>query len=306
LGESDRPDLATLRPSSTEAPFVCLGRPGTAGPVVISVPHAGRCYDEALLRSARVPLAALIKLEDRLVDLLTGPLVAAGHCVVVVRTPRASIDLNRDEREIDPTSVRDWPRGRIATSSVKVRGGLGLIPTHLPSYGSLWREPIAMAEVDRRIVSLHRPYHDVIKHLLRETARIHGAAILLDLHSMPPLTGQTIDGGPSPNIVVGDRFGRSASARLSAIAVELARRNGYHAAINHPYAGGHILERHGKPWLAIHALQIEIDRRLYLDSALDLAGTGLAAMQVFLVSLVRALGDELSRITLRDVTLAAE
>jgi N-formylglutamate amidohydrolase len=202
--------------------------------------------------------------------------------------------------------VRDWPRGRNATSSAKVRGGLGLVPTHLPSFGSLWRELLPIAEVDRRIAWLHRPYHDTIHHLLNETARIHGAALLLDLHSMPPLNSQTRDGGPSPNIVIGDRFGRSASPRLSATALELAQRNGLHAAINHPYAGGHTLERHGKPWRDVHALQIEIDRRLYLDSALDLAGPGLAAMQSFIVHLVQTLTDEVLRMTMRNVPLAAE
>lgn len=273
-----------------------------SGPVVISVPHAGRDYDEALLAQARVRLDVLQRLEDRWADLLAYPLVERGFPVLVARVPRATIDLNRHEREIDAGMVSGIPRDMALQSSVKLRGGLGLIPRRLPGAHELWLRSLGWVEVERRIDQFHRPYHATLARLMRAARDAHGHAILIDLHSMPPLPPPTA-GQVAPGLVLGDRFGRSASARLMTLAADVGAAHGLTVAQNHPYAGDHMIERHGRPAHGLYAIQLECDRSLYLDNALDQPGAGLARLQQVVGAIVNALAHELPRST---YALAAE
>ncbi|RVT43595.1 N-formylglutamate amidohydrolase [Sphingobium algorifonticola] len=261
-----------------------------ASPVVVSVPHAGRAYPAPLLALSRVPAATLRRLEDRYADLLVHGLIARGHDVLLAHAPRALIDLNRDTREIDPVMLRSLPHGVPLLASAKLRGGLGLVPRRLPGVGDLWRGPIDWADVRQRIAAVHAPYHATLADRLARARAAFGYAILLDVHSMPPLP--EIDAQPAARIVLGDRFGRSASHRLIARAHDMFALAGLHVAQNHPYPGNYLLERHGRPERDIHALQVEVDRSLYLDSALDRPGPGLATMQAMLVRLADILADE--------------
>lgn len=272
------------------------------GPVVISVPHAGRDYDAALLAEARVPQDVLQRLEDRWADLLAQPLIVRGLPVLVARAPRAMIDLNRHEREIDPGMVMGMPRDLPLQSSLKLRGGLGLIPRRLPGAYELWRRPLGWAEVERRIDAVHRPYHATLARLMRRVRDVHGHAILVDLHSMPPLPPPAA-GQRAAQIVLGDRFGRSATARLMTLAADVAAGYGLSAAQNHPYAGDHMIERHGRPAHGLYAIQMEVDRSLYLDDTLDGPGSGLARAQSVIAAIVGALAAELPR---TSFALAAE
>ena len=271
-----------------------------ASPVVVSVPHAGRDYSAILLAQARVPVATLRRLEDRHADLLAHGLIARGHDVLVARAPRALIDLNRDMREVDPMMVRGLPHGVALLPSAKLRGGLGLVPRRLPGANELWRGPFDWADIQYRIATIHQPYHAALAERLVRARAAFGYAILLDLHSMPPLPA-TQD-APTARIVLGDRFGRSASARLMARAADLFAGHGLVVAQNHPYPGNYLIERHGRPRDNVHAMQVEIDRSLYLDSALDRPGPGLAAMQAMILRLADVLADEWPN----DVAQAAE
>ncbi len=263
-------------------------------PIILSVPHAGRLYDPALLAQARVRPDMLRRLEDRWSDLLVHPLIAAGFSVLVARAPRACIDLNRHEREIDPAMVTGVPHAIALQSSQKLRGGLGLLPRRIVGAPELWRGPIPWDEVQRRVEGLHRPYHAAVARLMTAARQVHGHAILIDLHSMPPLPPPGA-GQRAPGLVLGDRFGRSASPRLLALAADVAAGHGVLAAQNHPYAGDHLIERHGRPERDMHAVQLEIDRALYLDAALDQPGPGLARTRVLVAGIVQALANELPR-----------
>ncbi|MES2753631.1 MAG: N-formylglutamate amidohydrolase, partial [Pseudomonadota bacterium] len=160
---------------------------------------------------------------------------------------------------------------------------LGLIPRRAARASDIWKRRFSAAEVEARIVADHRPYHDALARALAAARERFGIAVLLDVHSMP-----TPD-GPA-RIVVGDRFGRSASARFVA---RLEAEAGPHAvALNAPYAGGHILDRHADPANGIHALQLEIDRALYLDAAFDRPSGGFAATAAMLGRMIAALADE--------------
>jgi N-formylglutamate amidohydrolase len=257
------------------------------GPVVIAVPHAGRDYPTQL-PMLRVPLGMLRALEDRHADRLAAFAIDNGITTLIAQTPRLLIDLNRAESELDPAMVQ----GGVITGAPlppRVRGGLGLIPRRIGPVGDIWRGPLDPADVAARISAHHRPWHDTLATLLAGARDRFGAALLIDLHSMP-----SIEGPGAPSIVIGDRFGRSATPRMTATAEAIAQAAGFRVAINAPYAGGYALDRHGQPRDGIHALQIEIDRATYLDVSHDAPGAGLARMQALVLALATRLGDELS------------
>ncbi|NML08802.1 N-formylglutamate amidohydrolase [Sphingobium sp. AR-3-1] len=293
---------APRAPTHSEAAFDLYGPAIPDRPVLISVPHAARDYSDDLLAAARVPLSILHRLEDRWADLLVHPLIAQGFTVIVARAPRALIDLNRHEREIDPGMIADLPRDAALHSSAKLRGGLGLFPRRLPGAHELWRGPMRWAEACSRIETLHRPYHAALGQMMAAARDAHGHAILIDIHSMPPLA-PTGAGQPAPGVVLGDRFGRSASGRLMTLAADVVASHGLIVAQNHPYAGDHMIDRHGRPDHGLHALQVEIDRVLYLDATLDRPGPGVARMQAVVTRMAQALAAELPR---AGYALAAE
>jgi N-formylglutamate amidohydrolase len=254
------------------APFFRAGPDRPASPVVLSVPHAGRDYSEAVLRAARVPKATLETLEDRLVDRLVWRAVRDGATAFIARVPRAEIDLNRDEREIDPALIAPPPPSDSVLPSARTRGGLGLVPSRIAGTGAIWLHRLSRDELRRRVECVHRPYHDAVAAALAEARARFGIAILLDCHSMPPR--ELAAGVRPPPLVFGDRHGTSIAPELLEAALEAAHRLGFAAGCNSPYAGGHVVARHGRPAEGVHALQIEIDRSAYLDEALREPGPG--------------------------------
>ena len=256
-----------------------------ASPVVLSVPHAGRRYSKALLKAARVGREALEGLEDRLVDRLVWRAVEAGCAALVADVPRAEIDLNRDEREIDPAIILPSPPAAGLIHSARARGGLGLIPSRIGGAGAVWRQRIPAAEVARRLAQVHRPYHAALAAHLAEARARFGIAILLDCHSMPPRERPDRDA----RIVLGDRHGTSIAPDLMDAAAAAVEANGLAAGRNAPYAGGHITERHGRPGEGIHALQLEIDRSLYLTPDLRSPGPGFERIARLVAEVAEAL-----------------
>ncbi len=277
--------------------YARLGQVGARTPLVIAVPHAGRAYPAEMLDAARLPQTALETIEDRHADLLIADAVSAGAVAIVARMARAWIDLNRDEREIDPALLLGAaPPGSLLTSP-KVTGGLGVVPSRIAAGGALWKRPFTMQEIEARLASTHRPYHAAIEAAMDEALAVHGTAILIDCHSMPPLGGRPA----GAQMVIGDRHGRSADSRFVTAAASAARRAGLTVARNHPYAGGHTLDRHGAPRAGRHAIQLEIDRSLYLDVTHHGPGAGLRNMRQIVARIAAALEDEA-----RGHALAAE
>lgn len=250
--------------------------------MIFSVPHAGREYPPELTQLARVSPGALWALEDRFADLLVPHDVTA----IVAHTARAWIDLNRSEREFDPGLVRD-AHSLSPQPSAKVRGGLGLVPRRLSGVGEIWRGSIDASRLRARIERYHRPYHEVLNASIAQSLARFGVAILVDLHSMPPIAEPD-----APRFVVGDLFGRSAHARFSQAAIEVLGQRDVKVALNAPYPGGYITERHGRPHANVHALQVEVDRTLYLDARLSKPGSGLNATRHVVETLAAALTDE--------------
>src|SRR5690348_4275970 len=263
-------------------------------PVVLAVPHSGRDYPEWLVDSASAGMVALASLEDPLVDRLAWRALQCGCGAVVSRTPRAAVDCNRAEDDVDPSVVDGPRRGRV---TARARGGLGIVPSRTQQHGFLWRRPITPGQLDDRLDQAHRPYHQAIEEQLRLLFERFGCALLIDCHSMPPPPAGT------PPIVFGDCRGRTADAWVSREAVEIARRSGLDAALNEPFAGGHVIERHAWPARNVHALQLEIDRRCYLDEALRDPGPGFDRTAAFIDTLALDLGEALAG---RQFATAAE
>ena len=264
--------------------FTCFGASTPVTPIILSVPHAGRTYPDDLLNASAVPVSTLHGLEDRYVDHVAG--IARRHeTLIVANRPRAWIDLNRAEWERDPQVDDGADPAAQPHGSAKVRGGLGLVPRRLGTCHMLWRRPFSADDIETRIAQCYRPYHQMLADMLHAALARFGTAILLDIHSMPPISAAN-----APRIVLGDRFGRSAGSRLVAAALMAAENHGYTTAVNSPYSGGYILDRHGAADRGIHAIQIEIDRATYLDSALDRPGPGLNAV----ATMVRAMIDAVS------------
>jgi N-formylglutamate amidohydrolase len=258
-----------------------------ASPVVLSVPHAGRDYPLALRAALRVPVTALLPLEDRHVDTLA--LAARGReTMFVQRVARAWIDLNRGEQERDPGIDDGANRQAMPMMSAKVRGGLGLVPRRVSGVGEIWRRRFEGEEVMARIAQDHRPYHAALADALKRARARFGVAVLLDLHSMPPIA----PGDGAAGTVLGDRFGRSAAARFVHRLESESLAAGIGCALNAPYAGGHILDAQARPAAGIHAIQIELDRALYLDAALDGPGDGLVTTARLLRRMIDAVADE--------------
>ena len=271
--------------SNGTAGFECWGGEPPTSPVVISVPHAGRDYPLPLRAALRVPLSEALALEDRHVDAVA--LLARGaEAMLIQRRARGWIDLNRSEDERDPKADEGAPPAPPGVS--KVGSGLGLIPRRVSPVGDLWKRRWSDAEVRARIVADHRPYHHALAAALAAARVRWGVAVLLDLHSMPPLTGAA----KGTRVVLGDRFGRAAGARFVARVEAVAGAHGLTTALNTPYAGGHILDRHGRPADGVHAIQLELDRSLYLDRALERSGSGLERTASVVRAMLAALADE--------------
>jgi N-formylglutamate amidohydrolase len=283
-------------PGSAELPAYSLAMPSpSALPVLIAVPHAGRSYPGALIEAMRNPAFSTLKLEDRYADRLGEALAReTGAALLVAHAPRAMIDLNRAADDVDWEMVAHDQADRAGSPNpgLRVRSGLGLIPRRLPGLGELWKQRLSEAELAARIGAVHEPYHAALAHSLAQLRARWGAALLLDLHSMPPISPRGQAAGAE--FVLGDRFGASCHGTLVASCFGYFAHAGRKAAHNRPYAGGYVLERHAQPDDGIHALQLEIDRTSYLDSRMDEPGPGFADTVALLAGLVRRLAGEVA------------
>jgi N-formylglutamate amidohydrolase len=265
-------------------------------PVLVAVPHAGRAYCPNLLARMRAPEICQLRLEDRHVDRL-GEVIAqrVDAALLTAHAPRAALDLNRAESDIDWEMI-EGPRlahppagQQPASANHRSRSGLGLIPRRLPGHGEVWRARLPRSELDRRIGEIHQPYHSAMTDELRRIRDIWGAALLIDLHSMPPLPSRD-DDSPAPAIVLGDRFGASCHHALMSFGLDFLAGAGFRAAQNRPYSGGYVLDRHGAPQSGVHAIQIEVCRSLYLDEELAELTPRAGEVAIRLSGLVQELG----------------
>lgn len=240
-------------------------------PILVASPHAGRSYPSNLLEEARYPRIFERRLEDRYVEQIAEAISSQiGASLLVANAPRAMLDLNRSEDDIDWGMIVGGSQSNSRASSVtrRARTGLGLIPRRLAGVGELWQKPLKRSRLEARIDGIHRPYHQKLASELERLRDAWGYSILIDLHSMPPLA-RADQATVAIDFVVGDRFGTSCDSKLSYRITSNLRSNGRGVSQNRPYSGCYTLDRHGRPRRNIHAVQIEVCRTTYLDADLD-------------------------------------
>ena len=271
------------------APPFTVARPeGLKVPLVFNSPHSGRIYPKAFLAASRLDSMTLRRSEDAYVDEQFAFVTGLGAPLLYAHFPRAYLDVNREPYELDPVLFRDGLPHYANTQSVRVVGGLGTIARIVSESDEIYREPLLVGAALDRINRLYTPYHETLSGLLEQAKHDFGFSVLIDCHSMPsnPITEQ---GGMRPDFVLGDRFGTSCSGELIRLAAGQLKAQGYAVALNKPYAGGYITEHYGRPHKGHHALQIEINRALYMDEASFEKSAGFSRLCGNLEAMVHAL-----------------
>lgn len=235
-------------------------------PFVFNSPHSGRYYPERFLRMARLDRSMIRRSEDAYVEELFAGVLDCGAPLLAANFPRAYLDANREPWELDPRMFTEPLPSFANTRSARVAGGLGTVPRIVSEGLEIHAGPIPVAEALARIRTVYEPYHARLGALIEQTRTRFGLAILIDCHSMPT-GGRSAEDGRKPDFVIGDRFGTSAAQSLSQFAASRLSGMGYAVACNRPYAGGFITEHYGRPRQGVHAMQIEINRNLYMNEA---------------------------------------
>ena len=249
--------LKVRAPAQGSAPYI-------SAPLLLNSPHSGRAYPDCLLKASRLDAFTLRRSEDAYVDELF--LASLQHGVELLRVafPRAFLDVNREPYELDPKMFSGKLPPFANTRSVRVAGGLGVIPRIVADREEIYDRLLPVEDALKRIEAYHKPYHHKLRSLLQLMRRQHGVAVLLDCHSMPSSARGRFD-KPRADIILGDRYGTSCAPGLVDLAQTTLERLGLSVARNKPYAGGFITEHYGAPAQSIHVFQIEINRALYLD-----------------------------------------
>jgi N-formylglutamate amidohydrolase len=247
-----------------DPPFEAIEPDQCRGPVLFNSPHSGRVYPRGFLLTSRLDLPTLRRSEDSFVDDLIAGLVARGHPIMRAHFPRCYVDVNREPYELDPRMFDGRLPSFANTRSMRVAGGLGTVARVVGDAQEIYDQRMSVNEALRRIDSLYKPYHRALRRLFVRLHRDFGAAILVDCHSMPSTTGSR-DERPRADLVIGDRYGTSCVGVVAETVEQTLRGFGYAISRNKPYAGGFITEHYGNPTTGLHAIQLEINRALYMD-----------------------------------------
>lgn len=273
-------------------------------PFVMNSPHSGRYYPQRFLNMSKLNGKMIRRSEDYFVDELFEPSVSLGMPMLKAHFPRAYLDVNREPYELDPRMFKDKLPSFTNRNSLRVAGGLGTVPRVVCEGMNIYNTRIAFAEAHDRIEKIYKPYHSTLRDLLSRTFRRFGQAVLIDCHSMPASVHLGTE-GVRPDFIIGDRFGTSASQELTVSVIENLRNMGYLVAANKPYAGGFITEHYGRPGRGLHAIQIEINRSLYINEQSLKKRAGFDALRDDLTSLMAQLTSDQAGI-FPDFKIAAE
>ncbi|MGG7567678.1 N-formylglutamate amidohydrolase [Rhodovulum sp. DZ06] len=264
---------------------------GASGAVVFSSPHSGRIYPQSMIDRARLSPLALRKSEDAFVEELFAAAPRYGAPLIHADAPRAYVDLNRAPEELDPALIEGVSAPGL---NPRLAAGLGVIPRVVAEGVAIYDGKLTREEAAARLQAVWRPYHDALAGLLEAARARHGFAVLVDCHSMPSdaVRGAGRRGGHGakrPDVVLGDRFGVSCAPWLTERAERAFAAAGLSTARNAPFAGGYITQRYGRPSRGVHAIQIELDRGLYLDEARLEKSTGFEGLRRALEPVIAAL-----------------
>ncbi len=233
-------------------------------PFVFNSPHSGSRYPAEFLADSNLDSLSIRRSADHYVDELFAEAPQLGAPLLLAHFPRAYLDVNREPYELDPRMFDGPLPPYVNIGSMRVAGGLGTSPRIVAENMDIYRKRLSVDEGLSRIETIYKPYHSCLRKLIARTHARFGLGVLIDCHSMPGnvrLSGSDL----RPDFIIGDRYGTSASADLSRAALHFLEDMGFSAVRNKPYAGGFITEHYGRPVRGLHALQIEINRALYVD-----------------------------------------
>jgi N-formylglutamate deformylase len=261
--KAEKPIMRDVK-DELDPPFEILEPAQWRGPVLFNSPHSGNVYPHAFLTSSRLDMATLRRSEDSFVDELALGVVRRGYPLMRAHFPRCYVDVNREPYELDPRMFEGRLPSFANTRSMRVAGGLGTVARVVGDAQEIYGQRIPVDDAIRRIESLYKPYHRGLRRLFTRMHRDFGAAVLIDCHSMPSSTGSK-DERPRADVVLGDRYGTSCVAAVAETVEQVLRGLGYSVSRNKPYAGGFITEHYGNPAAGLHAMQLELNRALYMD-----------------------------------------
>jgi N-formylglutamate amidohydrolase len=287
-----------------DPPFEVLEPAACKGPVLFNSPHSGSTYPRAFLVASRLDIATLRRSEDSFVDELIAGVVTCGFPMMRAHFPRCFVDVNREPYELDPRMFDGRLPSFANTRSMRVAGGLGTVARVVGDAQEIYDQRIPVTDAIRRIESLYKPYHRTLRRLFTRLHRDFGTAILVDCHSMPSSAGHKQE-RPRPEFVLGDRYGTSCAGPVSETMEQTLRSLGYSVSHNKPYAGGFITEHYGNPTAGLHAIQLEINRALYMDERRHERSTDFRRLAADLKTLGKRLG-EIPLEELRPYRAAAE
>ncbi len=260
-------------------------------PLVLDSPHSGTEYPDDFRPS--VPLGRLRGAEDSYVEQLYQHGPDTGATLVAARFPRSYIDPNRSLLDIDASLLEaPWPGPALA--SRKTQLGVGLIWRVLDSGEPIYARKLSVEEVKRRIVRFHQPYQRAVKDALDEAYEHFGSVWHLNLHSMPSVSGAVSEEGPGKpraDFVLGDRDGTTCEPGFTAMVAETLRAMGYEVKINDPYKGVELVRAFSDPAAGRHSLQIEVNRKLYMDEASREKSAGFAVLRADLARLLGTVAE---------------
>lgn len=260
----DVAEPAALAPAGFEVRRAAAPGAPPPTPVIFASPHSGRLYPDDMMSAARLDAQAIRRSEDAFVDQLVDSAPQAGAALITANYARAYIDVNRDAFELDPAMFADALPDFARSRTARVAAGLGAIAKVVSEGQEIYARKLTFAEAQSRIEGAHRPYHEALSGLIAEAQAAHGVAILVDWHSMPSAAARAAGAGGC-DMVLGDRFGSACANALTRLAEVALEARGYRVVRNTPYAGGYTTEHYGRPARRVHALQIELNRALYLD-----------------------------------------
>lgn len=242
--------------------YTLLRADSVRAPVLFASPHSGTVYPKSMQALLCVPLADLQRTEDAFVDELYQQATAHGTQLLRANYARGFVDLNRDARELDASMFADGMPRSAGMPSARVKAGLGCFPRVGASGRDIYANPMSREDGLFRLDQVYDRYHDALQSEIEALKSDWSDIVVIDCHSMP---SRQPGRSSMPDIVLGDRFGSSCSARLTSVVERRCRREGLSVTRNAPYAGGYTTRRYGRPRRGIHVLQIEINRALYMN-----------------------------------------
>jgi len=283
---------ADIEPCEIETSHEVLAPETQTLPLVFASPHSGRHYPPDFVAASRLDRLSLRRSEDGFVDEIFACAPRMGAPLLRANFPRAYVDANREPFELDPRMFVDPLPAYANTRSPRVAAGLGTIARVVANGADIYRDKLAFSEALRRIRNYYWPYHAALRELLDDTKTRFGGAILVDCHSMPSIGGpmDRDAGHRRVDFVLGDCHGTACSPEVTAAAERTLAGLGYHVTRNAPYSGGFVTRHYGRPENRIHALQIEVNRALYMDERRVTRGTGLSPLARNVRALIETLG----------------